>query len=206
MEQFVVWLELLICQFARCADSLVIANLGFAEWQALLLPIFGFGQDGWQRLLLIVDMVAPIWNLQELCRWRKVKPSPYVHQNKKRLVLHRLYSGRSTRQNIVLETSGGQGHCYLVSLVGGKWGQGEQLTLQAASVAPHWPSDHPCGFCRIDTFHDLVTFSTITAIVSALWSSFFLRNWARGGCLFLSSQIYRALLTHIISAWPESVS
>ena len=120
MEQFVVWLELLICQFARCADSLVIANLGFAEWQALLLHVFGFGQDGWQRLLLIVDMVAPIWNLQELCRWRKVKPSPYVHQNKKRLVLHRLYSGRSTRQNIVLETFGGQGHCYLVSLVGGE--------------------------------------------------------------------------------------
>ena len=60
MEQFVVWLELLIFQFARCADSLVIANLGFAEWQALLLPFFGFGQDGWQRLLLIVDMVAPI--------------------------------------------------------------------------------------------------------------------------------------------------
>ena len=60
MEQFVVWFELLICQFARCADSLVIANLGFVEWQALLLPFFGFGQDGWQRLLLIVDMVAPI--------------------------------------------------------------------------------------------------------------------------------------------------
>ena len=60
MEQFLVWLELLICQFARCADSLVIANLGFAEWQALLLHVFGFGQDGWQRLLLIVDMVAPI--------------------------------------------------------------------------------------------------------------------------------------------------
>ena len=60
MEQFVVRFQLLICQFARCADSLVIANLGFAEWQALLLHIFGFWQDGWQRLLLIVNIVALI--------------------------------------------------------------------------------------------------------------------------------------------------